>query len=550
MRADLLAPPLRGRLFLLAAWACPALLTVPNTRSVPDAVAGGLVALGLAGLPAFLPRSAWKVACAATALALPFTLWWCGYAALNGSGAGIEAAVAAMQTSVREATDAFSFVLGSLPFLIVAAAHLVFLIAACRAALAPGAPPPAESGKVTSLVLLASLLPLSAAALFADFGPRISQPHAFFGAATWVSPLGSAEEIAVDEIQRVNSHRRPGYRRQPALPTALITQPTLAILILGESVRADAYGLRMRNPGEIRKRLAQRIAGGGGSWLPPTCASSDGTHLSIPLLLTAKAPAPGALYAAANAPTVLGILKADGYSTAWLSNNEGGPDSQERGHDFYAGAFDADPGPIHPDHIVHLDFDTDLIPIAGRFAGPVTKPTALILHFIGSHIHYYSRYPPQYFDPEPTGLAKDQLTELRYSRSLEYGARAILDAAALLDSTAAPAFLVYTSDHGENLPGDHNGLQVHLAVRTSIEDGTVPSFVLWNQAMAATGRPALVLSKLLQAPMIAHADVARVYLALAGATPGPVSPTPRPSIWGRVAVGDEYGVVACADLKP
>lgn len=60
-----------------------------------------------------------------------------------------------------------------------------------------------------------------------------------------------------------------------------------------------------------------------------------------------------------------------------------------------------------------------------------------------------------------------------------------MQAAALLDSTAAPAFLVYTSDHGENLPSDHNGVSIHLGPCTTIEDGTVPSFALWNEAMSA-----------------------------------------------------------------
>lgn len=546
---DPLAPPVRGRVFLFAAWACPALLTIPNSRSATDAVAGAIAALGLAGLPACLPRFYWKVACAVTVLALPFTLWWCGYAALNGGGPGFDAAVAAVGTNPREATDALSFVLGSPPFLILAVAHLALLILACRSAVQTRAMP-AMAPRLTNPALLASLLPLSALALLADVNPR-STSHPLFGDATWASPLGSAEAIAVDAIAQAKSHRQRGYRRlaaQPALQQ--VKDPILALLILGESVRADAYGPDVRSPGGIRKRLAQRIDGGGGAWLPRTCAASDGTHLSIPLLLTATAPGPDALQTAAQMPTVLGRLKAAGFTTAWLSNNEAGPDAQESGHDFYAGTFDADPGPVHPDHIRHLDFDTDLIPIARKFAGAVTRPTAMIMHFVGSHIHYYSRYPPEYFGPEPPGLAKDALTELRYARSLEYGARAILDAAALLDSTSAPAFLVYTSDHGENLPGDHNGLQVHLAIRTSTEDGTVPSFVLWNRAMADTGRPARVLSKLREAPMIAHADVARAFLALAGVNPGPVAPTPRPSTWGRLAAGDEYGVVACADLKP
>ncbi len=112
--------------------------------------------------------------------------------------------------------------------------------------------------------------------------------------------------------------------------------------------------------------------------------------------------------------------------------------------------------------------------------------------------------------------------------------------AAILDSTSAPAFLVYTGDHGENLQSDHNGVAAHLGPRTTVEDGTVPSFVLWNQAMADMRAPAQTLSMLKSASMIAHADVARLFMALAGIGSGPVAPTINPTTWGRISIGDEY----------
>jgi len=328
----------------------------------------------------------------------------------------------------------------------------------------------------------------------------------------------------------------------------MVTEPMLAIFYIGESARADSYGSNQRDRGPATRQLAERIDAGLGSWLPTTCASSDGTHLSVPLLLTAQTP--GNIDEAARAPTVLGVLKAAGFATAWLSNNKAGPDARERGHDLYAGVFTADPDDVRGDKLEHWILDAEMVPSAREFAGAVLKPTALIMHSIGSHIPYESRYPTDMFPAEPGDLAKDARIELRYARSLEYGARVILDVATILDSATAPAFLVYTSDHGENLPRDHNGLKVHLASRTSTEDGMVPAFVIWNKAMAETGRPARLLPKLLAARSIAHADVSRLFLALAGMTDTPVEPTARPSIWGRVSVGDDYGVVACSDLKP
>jgi len=71
-----------------------------------------------------------------------------------------------------------------------------------------------------------------------------------------------------------------------------------------------------------------------------------------------------------------------------------------------------------------------------------------------------------------------------------------------------------------------------------------------SDAMADTGRPGLMLSKLRRAPEITHVDVANLYLALAGARDGPVEPTANPTTWAKVAVGDDYRVVPCSALQP
>ena len=74
------------------------------------------------------------------------------------------------------------------------------------------------------------------------------------------------------------------------------------------------------------------------------------------------------------------------------------------------------------------------------------------------------------------------------------------------------------------------------------------TFALWNRAMANSGRPTHLLAPLLAAPEIAPADVSRVQLALAGITDRPIEATRSPAIWGRVAIGDEYGPVGCSML--
>jgi len=540
-----------GRALLWGAWMSPAILTVPHAAGLVQIIAAVAVAAGLAGVVAFLPRLLWKAACWLTLAAIPFTLWWCGAAAIGGAGPGYDQAVAALETNSGEALGALRFVLQSPSFDLAAILHLLLVSLALRAVLRPR---PAAGGESAAqrrvhLCLLASLLPLWLCAWLAmDPAGFMYRTSPLFGVATLASPLGSAVEMAAMRVRILQLHREMGYRRARAPATMAVTTPILAIFIIGESARADGYGPNLRGRGAASRQLAERVDAGLGSWLPVTCASSDGTALSVPMLLTATPPA--RRDQAPSLPTFLGILKADGFRTAWLANNDAGPDARETGHDLYAGAFVVNPDSLRPASFEVSKYDDNLIEPARRFAGAVSRPEAMILHTIGSHFPYEWRYPPTFFPPEPAGLSSDDLKDLRYDRSLEYGAHVILQVATILDHSAAPAFLVYTSDHGENLPRDHNGLWAHLGPRTSTEDGFVPSFVLWNKAMAQTGRPARLLAKLVSAQQIAHADVTRLFLALAGITGEPVEPTPDPTIWGRVSVGDAYGVIRCSALKP
>jgi glucan phosphoethanolaminetransferase (alkaline phosphatase superfamily) len=541
--------PMTGRLLLFFAWTTPALLTLGNSISFTDAALRLLVVAGMAGALAFLPGTLWKAALVASVALIPYTLWWCGFAAVSGGGPGYESAMATLQTNPAEASGAVGAVLTLPRFFFVALLHLGLIALACRAAIAPrDASFSGADLRATRLALLVSLIPLvvGAANRAAGYSPA-AEFTPLFGRATLDSPLGSAEQI-------VEAHRRLGvlwdrrYRRHAAAPGKRVTTPMLAIFVIGESVRADGYGPDRADRGEASRYLAQRVSSGLGAWLPETCAASNGTHLSVPMLLTASQPEQRD--DAPSSPTILGILKAAGFTTAWVSNNGGGLDARERGHDIYAGPFTANPDDRSREGRDPWKLDEEMLPFVRRFASSVNGPKAMILHTMGSHVPYEARYPEDEFPAEPSGLNRERKEDLRYARSLEHGARFFAALAQILDTTASPAFLVYTSDHGENLRSDHNGLLYHLGPRTSSKDGTVPSFVLWNQAMAATGRPARALTKLIAAHRIAHADVAKLYLALSGMTDDAVKPTLLPTIWAKLDIGDEYHVIQCSELRP
>jgi glucan phosphoethanolaminetransferase (alkaline phosphatase superfamily) len=540
---------LTGRVLLCCAWIFPVFLTVPGQPTVLETAAAALIAIAPAGLIASLPGRVWKGACVLSVVALPFTLWWCGFAAIDHAGPGIEPARALGAVSYDEGLGVARTVAQEPAFIIATVGHCVLLLLACKSGFFPrNARRPAGKVAWRRVVLLFSLLPLSLSALMGmnDFSEHRGP---FFGPQTLASPLGSAGEIALDKLRLSFGQRELEYRRHQAHSSIRVTQPILAMLVVGESVRAGFYGPDQAGRGPASRELAERIRGGLGSWLPPTCASSDATHLSVPLLLTALPPEERS--EAPITPTVLGILKASGFSTAWLANNEAGEDSREAGHDFYSGRWPMDPSQFRNMQVrTSWVFDEEMLPVARHFVGDVNKPKAILLHTFGSHAPYSDRYPAKFFPAESASLDTIALEDLRYARATEYGAKTIVELAQMLDSTLAPAFLVYTSDHGENLHSDRNGMFMHVGPRTSVEDGTVPSFALWNKAMAETRSPNIAVSKLVAAKMIAHADVARLFLTLAGVRSGPVEPTSNPTIWGRVTIGDPYSSVPCSALRP
>jgi glucan phosphoethanolaminetransferase (alkaline phosphatase superfamily) len=551
MRGRNINEALMGRTLLWLAWLCPAALTVSHATNLTDAMARAAVSAGLAGLVAFLPGRCWQVACAVTVAALPFTLWWCGAAAAGGTGPGYDGVLAVTNTNWNEALGAARYLVTNVAFISVVTVHGLLLLLACRLALRQRQ---MADPRQVQVALLAAVLPLALVSLLAALQPHRPTVtfYPLFGAATVATPLGSAENIIEDfiaiKIHSLGVQRDPPYVRLAARDVPTLTQPMLAIFMLGESVRAAAYGPNQRAAGPASEQLAQRIEAGLGSWLPAVCAASNGTRFSVPMLLTATPPE--FAEQARRSPTILGILKAAGFSTAWIANNHGGANALERGHDLYGGNFIADPDRFNVNGTGIWKYDEQMLPMARDFATRGTGPKAMLLHLIGSHFAYETRYPAADFAAEPPGLSRDELEDLRYQRSLEYTAGIILQIASLLDQTAAPAFAVYTGDHGENLPSDHNGLLLHMGPRTSQKDGMTTALVVWNQAMADSGRPGLMLSRLRRAPEITHVDVANLYLALAGARDGPIEPTANPTTWAKVAVGDDYRVVPCSALQP
>lgn len=499
-------------------------------------------------LLAALPRRAFVLVLWLTLLASPALLWWLGYASLNGVGPGWEAAAAALSTDFGEAWAAFRLVSAIPGFLGFAGASAFFLLASV-AVLYRGrgtaSPQDIPAGALKG-VLAAALMPFAASSMIAVSSFPV--PPLFQISDASFSPVGTAARLLMGGIDRIlygNLLDADGGRRA-GTATRTITEASLAVFVVGESVRVGAIGPQKAERGPWTKALDERMRAGLGVWLPATCAGSHGTHLAVPLLLTGTLPERQS--EAATAPSVLSRLKAAGFATAWISNQDPSV-FKEAGHDLYWSVSRA--------ASFRNTFDEAMVPVVAAFAAPLMapdadaarQPRAALLHMMGSHFDYADRYPSLLFPEEPGGLSPESRVELRYERSVEYSAKVLAALAAMLDQSPQPAFLVFSGDHGENLPSDRNGLLTHLGPRASRQDGRTTSLVLWNKAMLASGRTQ-ALAPLLAAEIVSHADVANAFLVLADVLPGPVVPVPQPRILAPVRLHGPVLANACADLEP
>ncbi|PRC93052.1 sulfatase-like hydrolase/transferase [Solimicrobium silvestre] len=482
-------------------------------------------------------------------LLLPVLLWWIAYAALNGIGPGWEAAVAAISTSPQEASGAALLAINTPNFLLFAVACSLLLIASIvlmfRARKSHVLNDASQECRKVLFVLALAPFFIS----FMTNATGVHLPVLFIASDPSFSTLGTTTRLlweGVDQIMYGDIMTVAPERRKAVAPR-MAKDVRLAIFVIGESMRAGGIGPAQKQRGPWTKALNERVENHLGVWLPTTCAGANGTAGSVPMLLTGLAPRQYA--ESGTAPSVLAVLKAAGYKTAWISNQDKSVFT-EHGHDYY--------WTITHSASVSDSYDEQLVPIAKTFAAPILNhgtqsriPYAMALHMHGSHFDYQDRYPVSQFAAEPTGLSYEDLVDLRYERTEEYTAKVINDLAALLDASEAPSFLIYSSDHGENLPSDHNGVTTHLGPRATLRDGTTTSFVLWNSAMQKTGKPTEILSQLMKEPMIAHADVAKIFLALAGVGDEAIVTNLPPEILAPVELGGSYNKPnACSLLKP
>ncbi len=461
-------------------------------------------------------------------LLTPLTIIWIGTVATTGTGPSAALLDAALTAGQGEVSASVHTAFKQPSGIVIALLSITGGILAIRAARKT----PKKSSNSSSLLFVATLLAISVVIIDRDSVVRLA-PWEAKSAVPLFSHL-----VMMQESQRILHFGFVQSRAEwkPAAAEKLFqARKGLAVFVVGESMRADALIRDDRGPWS--RLLRDRLAQGLGARAADACAYGNSTQLSVPRLFTAVAIDDSSELEAK--PTILAMTKAAGATTAYIFNHVPAP-VKEGGHDLI----------VNVSSLEYSTYDDLIVEAFADFVARDDKDTkAAILHLRGQHYLYANRYPSESFDPKPENLSDPALEKLEYDRAAEYGVKVLLDLARILDDQSEPAYLIFTSDHGENLLADGTGKRYHAGPWPSRYDTIVPVLFLWNQAFVRSGRVKEIEPLLKAEGLIAHRDVARSWLILAG-LPEQASVTKNPKTLIPLSSRSKKATMACSELTP
>ena len=236
------------------------------------------------------------------------------------------------------------------------------------------------------------------------------------------------------------------------------------VLVIGESVRSD------RIPG----------CGGRPEVTPPPAGSvvycdvlsgSSSTHVSVPLLVSRDLP--GASNRVPRDATLLKAFEAVGFETFWLSMQERSiawPDARNQ-------AFEGRGG---------LDRHI-LLPMLERALAQQEQRKVIVLHAYNAHSPYRDRFDPKMapFKVLAAGERASSPNERLwndYDNAIDETMRFLSEVTRRLEAQEGESFLLFTSDHGENMLDDARQLTAHALRVPTLWDTMVPGIAWSNEA--------------------------------------------------------------------
>jgi glucan phosphoethanolaminetransferase (alkaline phosphatase superfamily) len=267
-------------------------------------------------------------------------------------------------------------------------------------------------------------------------------------------------------------------------------QPLRVILVIGESSTAERWQLggygRPTNPLLTQVPQDQLI------YFPDILSVGTTTCSTVPVILTRATPAQFDI--AARERSIVSVFAESGYATAWISNQDRFPYSEEADSEVYA----------NPKWSLAANgrYDEDLVPFVERQI-LAHRRLFMVIHTMGSHIDYRSRVPEseRFFAKRPGAGFLDE-----YDDTIRYTDKFLASLISMLTKIDdVPSVLLYVSDHGQDLAHAARG---DLSQGLSVYDSAlihVPMFI-WMSPHYVRNWPD-VATKLTQNRLVPHSQI-------------------------------------------
>jgi len=242
------------------------------------------------------------------------------------------------------------------------------------------------------------------------------------------------------------------------LPRASGTRPRLLVFVLGETVRAQNWGL----DGYIRQTTPRLSAMKDVINFPDVESCGTSTAVSLPCMFSPQGRHAYDAKMIRSHQSLLHVLQRAGVQVLWRDNQSGCKRVCD-GLEFESTPNAADPALCNGKRC----FDEILLSGLQARIVPDGRDRIVVLHMLGNHgPAYYQRYPPAFrrftptCDTEQLGDCSRQQIVNSYDNAVLYTDHVVASAIDLLrNQPGYDSALVYVSDHGESLGED--GLFLH-----------------------------------------------------------------------------------------
>ena len=424
-----------------------------------------------------------------------------------------------MQTDVKEVRDllglgfiASLLVLGVLPTIVLMRTRL--------------RSQPWRQALVRNIALLLGSLALVALALFASFADMASLMRGRPDVRYMITPLNGFYSLAA-QARGPSKLQQAGPPQPVAIdatvpPRAANQRPRLLLLVVGETARADRFGLN----GYARPTTPELAARDVVSFSDVTSCGTD-TASSLPCMFSLL---PRDEYAALERPqeNLLDVLQRAGLAVLWIDNQSGCKGLCQRIPNALART-PVEGVPPLPEALCPGDecFDLALLHGLSQRIGALDparrdRGVVVVLHQMGSHGPAFARRTPddrKPYQPECRSVSLRSCDKAAldnaYDNTIAYTDHVLASAIDWLGTQAVaydPA-LLYVSDHGESLGENQiylHGMPYRLAPR---EQTQVPMVVWWPARTAAVTGVTLACARRHRAAPLTHSHLAHTVLA-------------------------------------